>query len=197
MRAETRRQIVLGAVVLVLAVAIYRVWPDSTSKESQGAAPPPTSAAAPSSAAAAPRGRTTASAPAAPGTSAPDVHLTALSSARPKPAAGERDLFRYRARVSPAAAAQARLAAVPPPVVPTGPPPPPPLPPIAFKFIGVVEATEQAARIAVLSDGKNVFHGREGDIIEGRFRILRIGAESLEMAYLDGRGRQTIRLSGS
>jgi len=31
----------------------------------------------------------------------------------------------------------------------------------------------------------------------GQYRILRISAESIEMAYLDGRGRQTIRLSGS
>jgi hypothetical protein len=31
----------------------------------------------------------------------------------------------------------------------------------------------------------------------GQYRILRIGAESIEMSYLDGRGRQTIRLTGS
>jgi len=81
--------------------------------------------------------------------------------------------------------------------VPTGPVGPAPPPPIALKFIGTVETPGQSAKkIAVLSDGRNVFHGREGDIIEGRFRILRIGAESIEMAYLDGRGRQTIRLTG-
>ena len=39
-------------------------------------------------------------------------------------------------------------------------------------------------------------HGKEGDIIDGRYRILKIGTESIEMAYLDGRGRQTIRLTG-
>ena len=71
----------------------------------------------------------------------------------------------------------------------------PPLPPITYKFIGVVETPGQQ-KYGVLSDGRNVFHGREGDIIEGRFRILKIGAESIEMAYLDGRGRQTIRLTG-
>jgi hypothetical protein len=65
-----------------------------------------------------------------------------------------------------------------------------------LKFIGIVEAPGQALKIAVLSDGRNVFYGREGDIIEGRYRILRIGAESLEIAYADGRGRQTIRLTG-
>ena len=45
--------------------------------------------------------------------------------------------------------------------------------------------------------GRNVFYGREGDIIEGRYRIVRIGLESIEMMHVDGRGQQTIRLSGS
>jgi hypothetical protein len=48
-----------------------------------------------------------------------------------------------------------------------------------------------------LSDGRgNVFNGREGDIIEGRYRVLRIGPDNAELAYVDGRGRQVIRLSG-
>jgi aryl carrier-like protein len=38
--------------------------------------------------------------------------------------------------------------------------------------------------------------GREGDTVDGRYRMLRVGLDSIEMAYLDGRGRQTIRLSG-
>ncbi len=83
------------------------------------------------------------------------------------------------------------------PPAPTGPPPPPPPPPIPYKFIGLVESGP-AKRIAVLSDGRgSPVYGREGDIIEGRYRILRIGAESIEMEHIDGRGRQTIRLSGS
>jgi hypothetical protein len=82
--------------------------------------------------------------------------------------------------------------------VPQGPPPPPPLPPIALKFIGIIESPTSARKIAVLSDGRNPpFHGVEGDIIEGRYRILKIGVESIEVAYADGRGRQTIRLTGS
>jgi hypothetical protein len=67
-----------------------------------------------------------------------------------------------------------------------------------LKFIGLVEAPESDARIAILSDGRGApVYGREGDTILGRYRILHIGTESVEMAYLDGRGRQTIRLSGS
>lgn len=66
-----------------------------------------------------------------------------------------------------------------------------------MRFIGLVEAPQQAQKIAILSDGRGIYQGREGDIIEGRYRILRIGVESLDMAYVDGGGRQTIRLSGS
>jgi hypothetical protein len=78
---------------------------------------------------------------------------------------------------------------------PVGPAPPPPIP---LRFIGIVELREQHRTLAVLSDGRGTpFYGKEGDIIEGRYRIVRIGLESIELAYVDGRGQQTIRLSGS
>jgi hypothetical protein len=70
------------------------------------------------------------------------------------------------------------------------------LPPIPLKFIGIVEARETAGKLAVLSDGRFVFHGREGDIVEGRYRIVSIGVESIVLEYVGGGGRQTIRLSG-
>ncbi|MNC87469.1 hypothetical protein D3C83_31970 [compost metagenome] len=76
--------------------------------------------------------------------------------------------------------------------MPTGPPPPPP---IALKFFGL--AVIRGERVATFSDDRgNTFHGKEGDIIEGRYRVLRIGTDSVDVAYLDGRGRQTIRLTG-
>jgi hypothetical protein len=78
------------------------------------------------------------------------------------------------------------------PMVPAGPPPPPP---IALKLIGIVEKAD-GTRIAVLSDGKRPIHGREGEEIEGRYKIWKIGLESIELSYLDGRGRRTIALSG-
>jgi hypothetical protein len=78
--------------------------------------------------------------------------------------------------------------------VPSGPPPPPP---IGLKFIGIVKRSQAGITLAVLSDGKGVYYGAEGDVIEGRYRILKIGNESVEMAYLDGRGQQRIPLSGA
>lgn len=111
----------------------------------------------------------------------------------------ERNLFRFEARRSATPASgtsrpqpQAAAAIVAP--APTGPPPPPPIP---LRFIGYMESPDGAPRTGVLSDGRgNVFNGREGDIIEGRYRVLRIGVDSADLAYLDGGGRQTIRLSG-
>ena len=81
--------------------------------------------------------------------------------------------------------------------VDAGPIEPPPPPPIPLKFIGLVNQDDpKVGRVAVLSDSRGVYHGREGDIIEGRYRILKIGVESIDLAYLDGRGRQTIRQTG-
>jgi hypothetical protein len=86
------------------------------------------------------------------------------------------------------------IVATPPPV-PTGPPPPPPPPPITLKFVGTVEGS--GGKIAMLVDQSgHPESGREGEIIGGRYRILKIGVESLEIAYLDGTGRRTLRLGG-
>ena len=181
MATDGSRQLLLGAVVVVLALVIYRMWPATSA------------ASAPSSNE---RGGATAArqqqAPAAP--TAPDVHLDVLNGERPKPAARERDVFRFRPKAPPPVPPRTQPA-MPVNPAPTGPPPPAPTPPIALKFIGLVESPSRAQRIAVLSDGRNLpFYGKEGDIIEGRYRILKIGVESIEIAYVDGRGRQTIRI---
>ncbi len=69
-------------------------------------------------------------------------------------------------------------------------------PPIPYRFIGVLSGVPGQGRIAVLTDGRSVVHGRVNDIIEGRYRIVQIGEESLQIEHYDGRGRQTIRLLG-
>jgi hypothetical protein len=181
------KEMLLGAAAVVLAFTVYMVWPGSKSGAPAAPVRPSTS-----------RGSATAPAGQVAASGAPDVHLRALEERRPKPITGERHLFRFKPKPPPPPPPPPPVVIRPPePIVPTGPPPPPPLPPIGFKFIGMVESASGSAKIAILSDGRNVVHGREGDIIEGRYRILRIGAESIEMAYVDGRGRQTLRLTGS
>ena len=133
----------------------------------------------------------------APQATAPDVRLESLEDERPQPVEGDRNLFRFKPVAPPPEPSTGRrrpapdVAARPP--VPTGPPP---LPPIPLKFIGIVEAPEQSKRIAALVDSTGrSFGGSEGGVVAGQYRILKIGVESIEMAYLDGRGRQTIRLT--
>lgn len=179
MERERGKRLSLVVLVIALALVTYRMWPRTTAT-----APPASNS----------RGAGRASGGQVP-VAAPDVHLESLDQERPKPGEVDRNLFRFKPKPPPAPAAPAVPRAEGPPP-PSGPPPPPPLPPIAMKFIGVVEANDPRQKIAVLSDPRGVYHGREGDIIEGRYRILKIGTESIDMTYLDGRGRQTIRLTG-
>jgi len=125
-----------------------------------------------------------------------DVRLELLKDPRAERVEAERNPFRFRPRSAPPlpreVAPVARTPVAPP--VPTGPPPPPP---IELRFIGLVDAPTQGGRVAIMSDGRgNVFYGREGEIIEGRYKVLRIGDNSAELSYTDGKGRQTIRMSG-
>jgi hypothetical protein len=178
MNAERRNQIVLAVLLVVLAVALYRAWwaEQPVPATSGGAVEAPRAAGGPTA------------------IHAPDVRLEALDLDRARPGAGNRNLFRFRSRATAPEGVAAGRGLPPPPPPPAGPPPAPGVPPIALKFIGVVEATGKSQTYAVLRDDRGVYHGREGDVIEGRYRILRIGAESVELAYVDGRGRQTLRL---
>src|SRR5438093_189797 len=183
MATERRRQWLLAALLAILALVAYRAWtatsatPAQTSNEG--------------GAAAGSTGQVGAGAQARP--AAPDVHLEALEGNRPKPGGSDRNLFRFKPKAPP----PAPKPPPPPPVntVPPGPPPPPPVPPIPLKFIGTLERGGQ--KIAILSDAAgHVSYGPEGATIDGRYRIISIGAESIELAHVDGRGRQTIRFTG-
>jgi hypothetical protein len=188
MAAESRRQLWLLAILSVglIGALWWQLSPD------QVPAPVPTTRAV--QAAASRRG-----AAAAAGAAVEAVHLDALTASRTKPDEGTRDPFRFNAPAPPPPKAMTPVAgpggapgslAPMAPAAPTGPPP------MLLKFIGILKPTSTAP-IAVLTDGKNVFYGREGETIEGRYRIERIGVESVDMAWADGQGHQVIRLSGS
>jgi len=127
------------------------------------------------------------------------VKLEALTGADAPLTGSDRNPFRFERRASAEPPPRPRPVrqTAPIEVVPTGPPPPPPPPPIPLRFIGYLQPSDASGRVAVLSDTRgNVFNGKEGDVIEGRYRLLRVGDNSADLIYLDGRGRQTIRLSG-
>lgn len=185
MSPERQRQVLGGLVAVLAAIGIYQYL------GATGDAGAPTAAT----------GTRRTPAPAVPPPPA-DVSLDALDRGRGAPDDGGRNPFVFGARtVAGTGAGDVRRVpkpeAAPPALLPLAPPGPPPLPPIPLKYIGYVEGTATTKRIAVLSDSKGlVVHGTEGAIIDGRYRILAIGPESIDIAYPDGRGRQTLRLSG-
>lgn len=126
-----------------------------------------------------------------------DVGLDRLSAERDALQPVERNPFRFRPRPAPPSLPPPQAVSRPQPVrqvAPAGPPPPPPA--IPLRYIGFAEEASKG-RVGVFSDGKGtVANGKEGDILEGRYRVLRLGDDSAELVYLDGRGRQTIPLRG-
>ena len=125
-----------------------------------------------------------------------DVHLEELKATRRMSEAGDRNPFRFYVKPPPppppAPPAASRETGPPPPIVDPGPPPPPKIP---LKFIGIIEVPG-GGKVAALSDCRMTMHGREGEIIAGQYRLVHIGVESVVMEYVDGRGRETIRMSG-
>jgi hypothetical protein len=89
---------------------------------------------------------------------------------------------------------------VKPPVIdhpaPTGPPPPPPPPPITLKFFGFANKPGEPKKV-FLSQGEDVFIAGEGDIVDRRYRVLRIisNPASVEVEDVLNNNRQTIPLT--
>ena len=126
-----------------------------------------------------------------------DVRLERLNAMPPRASPVERNLFRFQPKAPPPAAGPTVTRLKNPPAeLPEAPPPPAASspPPIPLKFIGIVE--KQGMKVAALSDCRSTFYGSEGQIIDGRYRLVRIGVESMVIEYVDGAGRTTVRLEG-
>jgi hypothetical protein len=82
------------------------------------------------------------------------------------------------------------------PKPPPGPPPPPPPPPINQKFFGVASHTGEPKRV-FLAQGDTVFIGTEGEIVDRRYKIVRINPNSVEIEDVLNNHRQTIPLTSS
>ena len=74
------------------------------------------------------------------------------------------------------------------------PPPIPPAPPITLKFFGFENEPGEPRR-AFLSQGEDVFIAGEGEIVNRRYRVLRIGPNSVEMEDVLYNNHQNIPLT--
>ena len=181
------RTLVLAAVTIAAAVVLVTIWPRAAA-DNPGSSP-----------GGAPANVRPQDDPAVP----PALGLERMEQPRATPEI-RRDLFRMGAAIPDPADNQdpggqtpqrtpggRRGAVAPPPVdlppVETAPPP------IPLSFVGLARR-QDGVLVASLSDGQHVFTAREGDVVEGRWRVVKIGVESLVIERIDGTGRQTLRL---
>jgi hypothetical protein len=77
--------------------------------------------------------------------------------------------------------------------VETGPPPPPPPPPITLGFYGY--ASEKSGQKQVfLLHGDDIFIASEGDVVDRRYRVVKIGAASIQVEDIPYHNTQTLPL---
>jgi len=192
--AENRTKVIMLAVLGVGAIVSVIYMFSSLG----GAATPTRAATAP-----APRGN--AAGPARPGTRGPSIGITANSldpelrlkllesSEGMKYEGTGRNIFVPAMEVpqTPVAPGLITKKNEPPP-----PPGPPPKPPINLKFFGFASHAGEPTRI-FLAQGDTVFIAYEGQIVDRRYKVLRITPNSVEIEDVLNNNRQTIPLSPS
>jgi hypothetical protein len=173
---QRRRQLVVLALAVVVLAAL--VW--------HQVGPTPAVTGVPASNTKTPR-----AAAAGPAILPEPVRLAALGAAGEAPAAG-RNPFRFGAHPPPPAPPAAKR----PPPPPPAPPPPPPAPQVPLRLT-ILTTLPGGQRAAQLKDPSGaVFVAVEGQIIDGRYRLLKIGNMSVVVSFLDGSGQRTIPLNG-
>jgi len=120
----------------------------------------------------------------------PRLKLDLLKSSEQTEYAGNgRNIFRAEAEPGP----------IPKPVErvtteePQGPPPPPPPPPITLRFFGYASKPGEPKRV-FLADGEDVFVAGEGDLVNRRYKVLRIGNNTVEIQDVLNNNTQTLAL---
>jgi hypothetical protein len=137
----------------------------------------------------------------------PRVALARLDAPRPGGEAGRRNLFEFGSAPVPAATP-------PPPVVVATPPPAvrpgqgspgladsapavPSLPPLNVKYIGSVENAAGIKVAVLVTDRQEVLTGQSGQVIANRYRIARIGLESVDLEDISTGQSRRVPLRGS
>jgi hypothetical protein len=188
--AENRTKLIAAVVLMVLAVVLLgRFLFSSSSSSTVSATPAPVDSPTPAASARVPaRGGKVSTAPRS---LDPTLRYDWLRiSEDTKYSGAGRNIFMAQAEV------------IPPPVAPPntdkhvdpGPALPPPPPPINLKFFGFASKPGQSKKV-FLSQGEDVFIASEGDIIDRRYKILRISPMAVEVEDVLNNNRQSIPLT--
>jgi hypothetical protein len=85
--------------------------------------------------------------------------------------------------------------AAPAPTGPAPPPPPPQAPPMTFKYYGYKVSTSSGRKEAFLLDGEDIIIAGENDPMKaGRYKIVRIGLNSITIEDTQFKSQQTLQL---
>ena len=103
-----------------------------------------------------------------------------------------RNIFEAQAAIpEPTTTVIAKNTPPPPPQPPPGPPPPPPIP---LKFYGFASKPGQPKSV-FLANGDDIFIGREGDIVNRRYKILHIMPTQVEIEDVQSNHHEAIPLT--
>jgi hypothetical protein len=89
-------------------------------------------------------------------------------------------------------AAEAKKAAEPP--KPTGPPQPAPLN-LSWKYYGYTSPRGSAQKRAFFLDGDDIMFANEGEVLKRKYRVVRIGVNSVVVEDTDTKSQQTLPLA--
>jgi hypothetical protein len=78
---------------------------------------------------------------------------------------------------------------------PPGPPPPPPKPPINLTFYGYESARGGSKRVFLINPNQDVFIAGEGEIVDKRYKVMKITSNSVDIQDILNDNTQTIRLT--
>ena len=69
-------------------------------------------------------------------------------------------------------------------------------PPIGLRLAGLMVSPGTNRTMATLKDPASggLFHAFEGDIVDGRYRLVKVGTQSVVVSYVDGSGIRTLGL---
>lgn len=102
-----------------------------------------------------------------------------------------RNPFRFGAKPTPP---QPTLPPPLPPPVVIAPPPPPPPPQVPLRLTTVIDDPYGKRRAYLVDPTGAMFQAVDGDIVDGRYRLVRVEKTSAIVEFRDGSGRKTIYL---
>jgi hypothetical protein len=82
----------------------------------------------------------------------------------------------------------------PAPVAPSGPPPPPTAPPMTFKYYGFKVSSTDGHKAAFLLDGDDILVAGENDTFKRRYKVVKIGVNSIVIEDTQFKSTQTLTL---